>query len=93
MLARALPEFSPRLLMERQGRLIACGAIASGIAILVGFVGPSGDGSVGTVAGVLVVKALIAGVAYVAATRVLAAAELREGANAMRAIVRRTRPT
>jgi putative peptidoglycan lipid II flippase len=92
MLARALPDFSPRLMLERQGRLIACGAIASGIAIAVGFLGPGGHLSVGTVTGVLLVKALIAGVAYVAATRVLAAPELREGANAMRAIVRRARP-
>ena len=93
MLARALPEFSPRLLMERQGRLIACGAFAGGIAIATGLMGPDGNRSVGTVAGVLLVKALIAGVAYVAATRVLAAAELREGTNALRAIVRRARPT
>lgn len=93
MLARALPEFSPRLMLERQGRLIACGAIASGIAIAVGFLGPGGHRSVGTVIGVLLVKGLIAGVAYVAAARVLAAPELREGVNAMRAIVRRTRPT
>ncbi len=93
MLARALPEFSPRNLMERQGRLIACGVIAGAVAIAIGPLGPGGDRSVGTVAGVLLVKALIAGGAYVAATRVLAAPELREGANAVRAIVRRARPT
>lgn len=92
MLARALPGFSPRHLAARQGRLISCGAIAAGVALALDTLLPDADGSVAATAGMLVVKAAIAGAVYVGATRILAATELREGVRSLRSIGRRARP-
>ena len=93
MLAQALPSFSPRHMLERQGRLISCGVIAAGVALALDLVLPGAGRSVVATGGLVAVKGIIAAVAYVGAARVLAAPELREGAIAMRSIVRRARPT
>lgn len=92
MLRRTLPDFSPLHLANRQGRLIACGAIGAGVALALGPLLPSAGRSVAVTCVLILVKAAIAAAAYIGATRVLAATELREGANALRSIVRRTRP-
>ncbi len=92
MLARALPGFSPRHVGERQGRLIACGAIAAGVALALDTVLSSADRPVAGTIGTLIIKTAIAGAVYLAAARVLAATELREGVTSLRSIGRRARP-
>lgn len=93
MLAQTLPGFSPRHLLKRQGRLIVCGAIGAGVALALGPILSSADRSVAATGALILVKGVIAAVAYIGATRLLAASELREGATALRAIVRRARPS
>lgn len=91
MLARVLPEFSPRRLADRQGRLILCGAIGAAVALALDAVLSSADRSTGTTAALILIKGGAAAAAYLAAARMLATAELREGTAAIRSIGRRTR--
>lgn len=90
MLARALPEISLAHLARRQARLVACGAAGVAVALALDTVLPSDDRDA-LAAGLLVaVKCLAGGAVFVAATRLVARAELAEGVRAARAVVRRT---
>ncbi len=92
MLARALPGFSPRHLIARQARLIACGTIAAGAALGLDTVLSSADRSTLDTAGPLAVKILAGAIVYLLAVRLLARPELAEGARSLRALGRRARP-
>jgi putative peptidoglycan lipid II flippase len=92
MLRGVLPDFSVRTLVARQGRLILAGAIGALAAYGVARLAPEGDLSVAAVGGWLALKALAGVAVYIAATRVLSRAELREAGAAVRSIVRRARP-
>jgi putative peptidoglycan lipid II flippase len=93
MLATALPEFRPRDLATRQGRLIVCGAIGAAAALMADQAIDSTGRTIPATIGLLAVKAGVAGLVYLAATRVLAGTELHEARTALTSIVRRARPT
>ncbi len=91
MLGRRLPDLSLRRAMDRQARLLACGAIGAAVAFAGNPVVPSDNRSAGATAAAIGVKALLGGAAYAVAARFIARPELNEGLRAIRSITGRRR--
>jgi putative peptidoglycan lipid II flippase len=92
-LRRQLPALSLMSLGRQQGRLLLCGGLAAGAAVLLNLALPGSTAGTVAAAWPLAIKALAALAVYATALRLIAPAELAEARRSLRAFVpRRWRP-
>lgn len=90
-LHRDLEGFSVPAFVTQQARLVACGAVAVAVALLLDPLVPTGDRTGLELLALLGAKVLVALAAYGAVARILAAAEVAEAGGSVRALLRRKR--
>lgn len=93
MLGRRLQELSLARTLDRQARLLLCGAIGAAVAFACNPLIPSDNRSAVATAAAIGAKAVLAGAAYVIAARFISRPELDEGLRAARSVTRRKRAT